>query len=80
MVMELSQPVFDSRIDSSSTSGIDELEEQAERETRDRGNEFHCHPLLQLSARLPGELTAETVDFHDEPTLATSDQTERCDR
>ncbi|KAF9660777.1 hypothetical protein SADUNF_SadunfMtG0009700 (mitochondrion) [Salix dunnii] len=53
MVMELSQPVFDSRIDSSSTSGIDELEEQAERETRDRGNEFHCHPLLQLSARLP---------------------------
>lgn len=53
MVMELSQPVFDSRIDSSSTSGIDELEEQAERENRDRGNEFHCHPLLQLSARLP---------------------------
>ncbi|CAK7328705.1 unnamed protein product [Dovyalis caffra] len=51
--MELSQPVFDSRIDSSSTSGIDELEEQAERENRDRGNEFHCHPLLQLSARLP---------------------------
>ncbi|CAK7324947.1 unnamed protein product [Dovyalis caffra] len=41
------------KIDSSSTSGIDELEEQAERENRDRGNEFHCHPLLQLSARLP---------------------------
>jgi len=29
------------------------LKEQAERENRDRGNEFHCHPLLQLSARLP---------------------------
>lgn len=43
MGMDLSQPFFDSRIDSSSTSGIDELEEQAERENRERGNEFHCH-------------------------------------
>lgn len=39
MGMDLSQPVFDSRIDSSSTSGIDELEEQAEREKREIGNE-----------------------------------------
>ena len=44
--MELFQPVFDSRIDSSSTSSIDELEEQAEQENKDRGNEFHYHPLL----------------------------------
>lgn len=43
MGMDLSQPVFDSRIDSSSTSGIDELEEQAE--NRDRGNEFHGQRL-----------------------------------